>query len=149
MEPLAAGVAVGGLGVTSVLHLAWAAGSSWPANDREQLADLVFGHDRPMPGAAPTVAVAGLLAGASGLLLARRAGQHIPLVPRRLEDLAVRAVPAALALRGLGGLVTSGLRLGRITELYRRWDLRLYSPLCLLLAASSATTSRTAPDGRR
>lgn len=96
-----------------------------------------------MPGAVPTSAIAGLLGGAAGLVLAQRASRHVPLLPRRAERLAVRAIPAALTVRGVGGLVTSGLRLGRITELYRRWDLRLYSPLCLLLAAASATTSRT------
>lgn len=142
MEPLAAGVALVGLGGASAVHLMWAAGSSWPAEDREQLAELVFGQDRPMPGAAPTAAIAGLLGGAAGMLLAQRAGRHLPLLPRRAERLGLRAIPAVLALRGFSGLVTSGRRLGRITELYRRWDLRLYSPLCLLLAAASATTGR-------
>jgi hypothetical protein len=39
------------------LHLAWAAGSSWPSSDRATLSDAVIGHhERPSPAAALAVA---------------------------------------------------------------------------------------------
>lgn len=53
---------------------------------------------------------------------------------------------AALAARGIGGLVVSGLGLVESTPEYRRWDLALYSPLCLGLALSVAVTSRSEPQ---
>jgi hypothetical protein len=42
-----------------------------------------------------------------------------------------------LAVRGAGGLASSALGLTAETDRFRFWNLALYSPLCLLLAAGA------------
>lgn len=125
---------MGGLGAVTALHGMWARGSTWPAPDRDALADLVVGR-RPFPGTGLCWAVTGLLAGATTVTAA-----HAELLPlcgggaSRPVRQAAGVVVGVLAIRGATGLVASGLGLGTATPQYRRWDLALYSPLCLGLA---------------
>ncbi len=63
---------------------------------------------------------------------------------RRAVRAATIAVPSVLAIRGAGGLAVSLLGLGDATQAFRHWDIRLYSPLCLLLAGLSALAIRNA-----
>lgn len=124
----------------------WAGGSSWPAADREQLADLVVGR-RPFPGTGATSAVTVLL-GAATAVTAVRSG----LLPfpggrsARPVSVSAKAVVATLVTRGAVGLVVTGLGLGQATPEFRRWDLRLYSPGCLALGLAVALASR--PDSQ-
>lgn len=130
-----------GLGGASVVHGMWARGSSWPAADRDQLADLVVGT-RPFPGRGPTWVVTALLGTAAAVTAARA-----DLVPfpggssARPVRVGSKLIAAALLARGTGGLVVSSFGLGDSTPQFRRWDLALYSPLCLGLALSVALTS--------
>lgn len=145
----AAGAAgVLGLGAVTVVHAAWALGSSWPAADRDQLADLVVGR-RPFPGPVPTWGVVALLGAATALTAARA---ELVRFPGGRSAWPVRVgtdvLAGTLLVRGAGGLVVSGLGLGNATALFRRWDLALYSPLCLGLAGLVARASR-APRPRR
>ncbi len=138
----------------AVLHAAWARGSTWPAADRQQLADLVVGRrasraDGGFPDARASWAVAVLLTGAAGLTAAR-AGL-VP-VPGGRSSWPVRVgtgvVASVLLARGTGGLVVSAVDLVPTTPAFRRWNLRLYSPLCLALggAVAAVARSRVVPD---
>lgn len=135
-----------GLGAATVVHGMWARGSSWPAADREQLADLVVGA-RPFPGQGATWAVTALL-GVATALTAARAGL-LPFPGGRSAwpvRVGANVLAAALLARGLGGLVVPGLGLVESTPQFRRWDLALYSPLCVGLALSVAVASRSEPE---
>lgn len=130
-------LAAGGLATASALHGIWATGSSFPAKSRERLADHVLG-DRAMPPNWLTGVVASALGGAAAVT--HRASQA-PDSPR--SRLAARGVAGTLALRAVFGFVASGLKLGSASPTYRRWDLALYSPLCVALAAGTAAAART------
>jgi len=64
---MAGAVSLGGIGV---VHVAWAAGSAWPARDRAALADAVGGF-AVMPGRGACLAVASAL-GLAACAVARR-----------------------------------------------------------------------------
>jgi hypothetical protein len=53
------------------------------------------------------------------------------------------ATAAALLLRGTGGLVGSATGAWTTTDVFRRMNLRLYSPLCLALGAGAARVLRS------
>lgn len=105
---------VGGLLAVAAVHANWATGSSWPLPDRRRLARTVAGREE-MPSAAACLAVAALLTAAAGLVAGLPRG-----APR------------------LGGLMPQQ----RASEAFARWDRRLYSPLCLLLAGLCAAGIR-------
>ena len=121
------------------LHVAWAFGGSWPAQDRAGLADLMAGRaggSVPPPGACLVVA---LLLASSSALVAGRPRRAAPL--RRAGALCVAGV---LGLRGSCGLVgrTDLLSPGSTSPGFRRLDRRYYSPLCLALAAAAMSSAR-------
>ncbi|MBN8882159.1 MAG: DUF3995 domain-containing protein, partial [Salana multivorans] len=65
-KALARVLATAGLSGAAALHAAWAAGSSWPAADDRELAELVTGSgDIGMPPRTASLAVAVLLGGAA------------------------------------------------------------------------------------
>lgn len=146
---LAGGAAVGGLGALTALHAIWARGSTWPSADHDALAELVVGR-RPFPGSGLCWAVAGLLAGATAVsaahadLLPVPGGGASPPVRR-----AAGVLVGGLVIRGATGIVASGLGLGGATPQYRRWDLALYSPLCLGLAGLLVLAGPTRGTARR
>ena len=112
------------------LHALWGFGSSFPFRTREELADSVVGSsDVPSRRACVSVAAALVL---SAILVAR----VVPL-PRALRKVALRVVTTVLATRGVAGAMgrTSTLSPGSDSPAFNRLDKRLYSPLCLWLAA--------------
>ena len=113
-------LAIGGL------HVAWGLGASWPRIDRE-----------PADPAA-CFAVAGLLGVAAGLVAGRP--RRVP----RLSRLGARTVTAVLATRGAFGMAgrTDLLASGASSEGFRSMDRRVYSPMCLTLAALSLPPRR-------
>jgi Protein of unknown function (DUF3995) len=132
------------LGLTAVggIHLAWAAGSSWPTSDRGKLADLVVGV-RPFPSTAMTLGVVSLIgAGITFVEMESRAvpppGGRSATSAQRVRRLAATGVPAVLAVRGVGGLIVSTLNVRSVTPEFRTWDLILYSPFCIALAVGAA-----------
>ena len=132
-----AGRAVGAAGLTAVgvLHLAWSAGSPWPARDAHDLADAVVGSTHA-PGVGATVGVAVLALG--GAAVVGGAGGESPIA--RL----IRAGAAvALITRGLVGGVaaTKALRLPDPSARFRRFDRIVYRPVCLALGAAVALGS--------
>jgi hypothetical protein len=112
----------------SVLHVAWAFGSAWPAADRERLADAIGGFKR-LPGRGACISVAALLAVGSAC-----AGSGVP------RDRTARAGSAAtsLVLFARAGLGFAGA-LPNIngSDVFAELDRRCYSPICLVLATLS------------
>ena len=132
--------ASGALAAISGLHVLWARGSSFPFASGDALADAVVGSPA-VPSSAACLVVAGALALASGLV----AG--LPVVPRPLRRPGIATVTAVLAVRGVVGLAgrTDPLSPGSASARFRRLDRRCYAPLCLALAAGSATALRGRP----
>ncbi|MFI8433589.1 DUF3995 domain-containing protein [Streptomyces sp. NPDC079020] len=138
LERAATRTSVATLTALAGLHVAWGLGSSWPLPDRESFADAVVGRPSP-PGPKACFVVAGAL-GTAALLAAGR--------PRRtpaLSRLGAAGVAGVLALRGAAGLSgrTDLLSPGSASARFRRLDRVAYSPLCLALAAATATAART------
>ncbi len=101
----------------SALHGLWATGSAWPTSSPDELADLVVGR-RPMPGPAACATVAAALAIAA-------------------------AVSASLLVRGVGGIGADLAGVGDAAPAFRRWNRRLYNPLCVTLAILVAVGRRS------
>jgi hypothetical protein len=103
------------------LQVAWGLGASWPRIDREPA------------GRRACFAVAGLFGVAAGLVAGR------PRRAPRLSRLGARAVTGVLAIRGAFGMAgrTDLLASGTSSERFRSMDRRVYSPVCLTLAALS------------
>ena len=114
----------------AALHVAWGLGASFPFADRDLLADSVVGTDT-MPSSRACFSVASLLVLAAALV-----ARFVPL-PRRLRAMALRVVTAVLVTRGVAGAMgrTSTISPGSDSPAFQRLDKRLYSPLCLWLAA--------------
>jgi uncharacterized protein DUF3995 len=112
------------------LHALWGFGSSFPFRTREELADSVVGSSA-VPSRRACVSVAAALV-LSAILVAR----VVPL-PTALRKVALRVVTTVLATRGVAGAMgrTSTLSPRSDSPAFNRLDKRLYSPLCLWLAA--------------
>lgn len=124
------------LGIAGI-HVAWGRGSSFPFATHSDLTDAVVGRDATLSPAA-CYGVAGLLTLAAGLV----AG--VPIGPRRLRRLGVATVVTVLSVRAAAGLAgrTDALVPGSSSQRFRRNDRRFFAPLCLALAAGSATALR-------
>lgn len=145
-RPLAAGVA-GTLAVLAALHVRWAF-SSWPLPDRARFAEVVVGTSADkVPSGNAMCTVAGLLGSAS--LLVARCGAPGPERPGRIAFLGTRTVAGVLVARAAGGFVVSGLAVGNAPAPFRRLDLTVYSPLCLLLGVGAARVASTARRAHR
>ncbi|NHC47434.1 DUF3995 domain-containing protein [Motilibacter aurantiacus] len=142
----AAATTAAALVATAGVHLAWAAGSPWPFADhdtwRRSILDAKMAEPRPADYAA---VVAALLAGSGAMLAA--GGAAVPgwrRLPRPLRTAAPWGVVGALALRGgLGLLLVDPARHG---EDFTRLNRRVYSPLCLALAAGAGWTAARRRD---
>jgi hypothetical protein len=124
------GVTAAMLFVIASLHVLWALGSSFPFRTRDELADSVVGT-KEVPSAAACLAVASALAAAAVVVSGK-----VP-IPARARRFALRVISATLATRGIAGALgrTSTLAPGSDSPTFNRLDKRLYSPLCLWLAA--------------
>jgi hypothetical protein len=128
--------ASGGLLALAAIHLAWAAGSSWPLATRADLADAVIGRSGgEVPSPAACLLVAGLLASAAATLGAPDSR------PRRAG---ARTLVMAFGARGTLGAAgrTELLVPGSSSRRFRALDRRLYSPICLTLAALALPAAR-------
>lgn len=114
------------------MHVVWATGSSWPLGDRTLMTDAVVGTDEAnAPSAAACLAVAGLLTTAAAFVDGR------PRAAPAISRIGAAGVVATLATRAGFGLAgrTDVLVPGSSSARFRRLDRRVYSPLCLSLAA--------------
>lgn len=130
-----AGLAAGlGLGLLAALHLIWTF-SPWPLDSHAALAVTVVGaSDEAMPPGGLIVIVAAALA-AAGYVVAARSGVLPQVGPPFLYRLGTWVVATTLLLRGVNGLLVSGLGLVETPAAFARWDVTLYSPISLLLGA--------------
>jgi hypothetical protein len=132
LRTIARGLGAGGLLAIAAVHANWARGSAWPAPTHQHLAQAVIGRSSmPPPRASLAVAAALIAAGAIVAGVPGRGG--------RMQRTGVAGVTAVLGLRGIVGLM------GRMphekrSPSFARWNRRLYSPLCLLLAALCAAS---------
>ena len=128
----------GVLAALAGLHVAWGAGSSFPASDRTELADVVAGADE-VPLARECFVVGALLATAA--LLVVDAGPW----SRSIRRVGVIGASGVLAARGVAGVSgrTSMLVPWEPSQRFVALDRRYYGPLCLALAARSAASLRS------
>ncbi len=95
----------------------------------------------PGPAACATVAAAlAVAAGATACTTRRR--------PGRLTDHSrtmATVVSASLLVRGVGGIAADLAGKVDATPAFRRWNRRLYNPLCVTLAILVAIASRSRP----
>lgn len=133
------------LGAIGAVHAAWAAGSTWPYDDPRTLTRSVLGvpeaGDFPPPGL--TLAVTGALTVAAGAALARTSRSERV---RRTARLLTLPAAGVLALRGVGGFAQSLLAPNAATPEFTHNDLRIYSPLCLALAAGLAALEKSTKE---
>jgi hypothetical protein len=106
-------------------------------SDRATLSDAVIGHQE-FPSPAASLTVAGALAAGSAFVAGR------PARARRLHRAGAAGVVAVLSVRGGLGLagLTHLVSPGSSSPRFRGLDRRLYSPLCLTLAALAAPAAR-------
>jgi hypothetical protein len=131
-----AGVAVPAtFAALGALHAVWAAGSPWPAESREALADAVLSSSEGMPPDWASGAVAIGLLGAA--VVVRRAAGPAPSARVRAAALAVAGAFLVRAVAYLPSDLAGGLE-----TTYQRLDLAVYAPLCLLLGAGAAAVAR-------
>jgi hypothetical protein len=131
--------AAAGLAAAAALHVVWVC-SPWPFDDRAEFTRTIGGvSEAEAPSAAATAAVAAAL-GSAAYLVAAQAGLAPRLLPARLGRLGAATVAGVLLLRGGAGLVSSGLADEPTT--FTRWDLALYSPLCLALGTLAAYVAK-------
>ncbi|MFK4227551.1 DUF3995 domain-containing protein [Streptomyces sp. NPDC019890] len=146
LTKLAGGTAAVGLGAVGTLHGIWTF-SSWPLASRAEFARTVVGvAEADLPSPELTAVVAAAL-GVAAYVIAARA-ELVPQVrPRRLVRQGVWGVAGVLLLRGSIGLVSSALT-SQPTD-FTRWDLALYSPLCLALGGLTAYVAASTRAPRR
>ncbi|CUU60576.1 Protein of unknown function (DUF3995) [Parafrankia irregularis] len=130
---VAGAVAGVGLALAGFLHCVWVF-STWPLSSRDEYARVVVGveDETRAPSAPLTLTVALLLLTASYLVAAR--SDLMPSGgPAWITDVGAWVIAVVLLIRGIGGLVVSGFGLGEMPPEFARWNLRIYSPLCLVL----------------
>ena len=130
------------LGVAAAVHVAWGLRVEIPAVDSAGMAEAVVGAGE-MPGPAACFAVAGALTTAAALVAGIPAGRPALVRAGRCGVALALGGRALLGLTGHTDLVAPG----ELTEQFRRWDRRFYTPLCLGLTAG--TVRAIAVDGRR
>ncbi|MGW6060489.1 DUF3995 domain-containing protein [Streptomyces sp. NPDC055189] len=129
----AAAVLASVLTVDALLHLYWATGSTWPADDEARLSYAVLGTDAPFtPPVVLPLAV--LLLTAAGLVVAQSRRPH------RLLRLGTLAVAGGLCLRTLAGLYWIFAQ--DTGSAFYLLNLALYTPLCALLCAAALRVAR-------
>jgi Protein of unknown function (DUF3995) len=144
-QPVALGIAVVGLSGAAAVHALWATGMNWPGVDRVDLARKVVGTE-VFPTNRETWMVVGLLGVATGLTVVAAKGVRNPKL-RRVVGVGAGGVAAVLAVRAVGGFALStGRLLGGSTAPFVRRDLLVYSPLCAILAAATASATMRRPQ---
>lgn len=135
MNAVVGGVVSAALFVIGTFHVVWVR-SSWPfATRRDFVRDLGGRADGELPTAfaLQSLGVAALLL-AAAFLVAAKADLVPGGISKGLITVGAWGVAAVLSVRGIAGLVQSGLEVGEAPARYRSLDLRVYSPLCLALA---------------
>lgn len=138
---VAAIMTAGSLAVISGLHVYWALGGVFPAATREELGPTVVGTPRgaAMPSVPLTFAVAGLF-GVATLVPLVASGLVAVAVPAALPKVATLGMAGVFLARGLYGYVDRRVRPSTVGTPFEALNRRVYSPLCLALAALSVAS---------
>lgn len=122
------------------LHAYWALGGVWPGTDRESLHRIVVGGPlgAHSPGPIATWMVAAILVGAASTVLGGSGLVHVP-IPRGWLRIVALVGAGVMVVRGLEGFVDTRLRPETAGGRFAHLNVRLYSPLCLVLALCTAT----------
>jgi hypothetical protein len=119
----------------ALLHAYWARGGLWPGRDEGELISRVIGDARlrrlPPPFVIWIVASL-ILVSAVWALLLLPAGAS--LLPRYLRSGIGLALAAVFLVRGAAGYLPAWRRAHGLQP-FARLDMRVYSPLCLLIGA--------------
>ena len=127
------------LAAVAAIHVYWGFGGTWPRRDSRTLAELVMGPGTTeMPGPIPSVVVALALTAMAALLLAARGTIELPVLTGQPLTVATWTAIAVLAVRGVGGFFQTMVQPSIRGSAYARANVRVYSPLCVALAAASA-----------
>ena len=130
--------------LVAAIHVYWAAGGTWPADDSESLARAVMGPtSAKMAPWWASLAVAGALALGAVLVLGR-VGAIDPGLPDLLIRAGVWVLAGVFLVRAVGGFVLSGVLRARKPDVFSRLDAAIYSPLCLAIAATCAIVALSA-----
>ncbi len=125
------------LAAIAALHVAWGFGVRWPRRDEPALTALVVGYkrDRMPPPRQCFITAAAIFAAA--VVVALIAGSvRLPVAPMR-ATLAGFGVTAVFAARGVAGYLPAW-RARFPRQPFATLDRRVYSPLCLAIAATCA-----------
>jgi hypothetical protein len=119
----------------SALHVYWAAGGR-----RGAAAAVPERHGTPLfqPGRASTLGVAGLLAFAALLVLARAGRGPATALPGWMVTLGAPVAAAVLVARAIGDFRYVGFFKRVRDTRFARLDTRFFSPIALLLGAATA-----------
>jgi len=112
------------------LHWTWVRGGHWPAASGRDLVTLITPPWMPSPTSAQLALAAGALTVAGFVIGINAAG-----VDTWITWPAAALVGTGLALRGVAGLILSGV--WRRDSPFARLDRRAISPLCIALALGS------------
>ncbi len=129
---LAATVVALALVVLAFIHVYWGLGGAWPARTRAELGPMVVGITPRdvMPNLPACLVVAVLLVTGAGLIAWAAFAE-----PWWVSSVGSAGVGVVLALRGLGGYADGRLRPATREQPFYALNRRVYSPLCLVLAA--------------
>lgn len=128
------------LAVIAVFHVVWVV-TPWPLATREDLARNVVGRADgrlPLGFFVPASIGVAVALGFASYLVAAQAGALTTALSGDLVRLGTWVVAAVLLGRGAWGTLESSLQLGDAPASYRRLDLMIYSPLCLVLGGLAA-----------
>jgi hypothetical protein len=149
---LSGGITASVLALLGLIHLYWAAGGS-----AGSVSAIPERGGRPLfrPSPASTRGVAGLLFAAACVLLTR-AGLLMPLLAAQRpgqwhERWAGRAswlIATLFALRAVGDFRYVGVFKRVRGTPFARWDSRLFTPLCILIALGCAIVAAAKPSRR-
>ena len=136
------GVGLSGLlAVLGLIHLYWAArgikGRSVALPERD-------GRPVMQPGRASTVAVAGGLFGGALTLLVRLGLVRLP-VPAAWPRYGAWTLAALFGLRAVGEFRYVGIFKRVKGTPFARWDSRLFTPLCIVIAVGAALVAAAGP----
>jgi len=118
----------------AAIHVVWALGSSWPAEDEESLAQMVLGSSRRMPPRIASWVVAMAMTGFFIIVMMNAGWLPTPFAAYILQ-IPLAGVMAIFLGRGLWGFfLDRRLRPSTIGTPFERLNLIYYSPLCMVLA---------------
>jgi hypothetical protein len=130
----------------AVLHAWWGLGLRWPGRDERSLVELVIGRTRGMrmPGLVPSMLVTIALLAAAGLVALRSKliSPDLGTPGAAIAQTGFWIACAVFALRGVAGFIPPLFRYADGTP-FASLNRRIYSPLCLLIAAGFVVTGTT------